>query len=670
MASRFVMPFADVGDGISPADGAKLHFFATGTSTPKDTYTTQLLSVANANPVVADSDGVFGDIWVTSGDQYKVRLTDKNDVQIWETDPVSAGNLSGNNYDTVADMVAATGLSVGDSVRTFGYTTKGDGGGNSYTIVAAATGTVDGGRYINLTGISGQARGDFPGELVNVKQFGAVGDGSNDDTSACNNAASYVETAGGDVNFPPGTYSLNLTLDVPAGVRLVSQNRSATLRADTTVTRLVRMTGSDAAVIGFTIDGNNKSSSYIVEFGSNVKRCLLSDCEITDTGADNLTTSGAVVAVELRDGTETNEISGCYFHDFANGIRVNKNTTQVLIQNNRFEDWGLRAIWARGETPAPTFVRVDGNWFGTPLAGDIKTPIAFDKVTTAIQYVQITNNMLEGPGLPHNGSSPSSNTATSDMISLHGVNYFQVIGNTLTGGGEVGITVSQGSLSGVVADNLINFIDINGISIGSASGDTTRRVLVVNNHVENVSEDALTGTAAKSLSGISMTNTHSCYLDGNYVIDSQGSTTMQHGIVIDDCTNIGRGTNWVTGVAVSDWLYDGTNVFLEADHFERSEASPLYNTLTIASGEITVLGKKHRVDTEASASTDDLDTINGGIDGMELMLRTTSSARDVVVKDGTGNISLGNSGGDVTLSTDRHTITLVYDGLLSVWLEK
>lgn len=86
MASRFIIPFADVGNGISPSDGAQLFFFATGTSTPKDTYTTAAASVANANPVVSDSDGVFPDIFITG--TYKVQLKDKNGVQQWEADPI------------------------------------------------------------------------------------------------------------------------------------------------------------------------------------------------------------------------------------------------------------------------------------------------------------------------------------------------------------------------------------------------------------------------------------------------------------------------------------------------------------------------------------------------------------------------------------------------------
>lgn len=81
--------------------------------------------------------------------------------------------------------------------------------------------------------------------------------------------------------------------------------------------------------------------------------------------------------------------------------------------------------------------------------------------------------------------------------------------------------------------------------------------------------------------------------------------------------------------------------------------------LTIASGVITVTNSYHTVDTESDASTDDLDTINGGEEGMQLVLRADNSGRTVVVKDATGNIYLdGNS--DFSLDHKTDTIHLMY----------
>ena len=92
MSRRFVMPFADVGPGISPADGAKLEFFEAGTSTPKDTFTDQALTTPNTNPVISDPKGLFGSIWLSDDAAYKVVLSDRTGSQIWEADPIDETN--------------------------------------------------------------------------------------------------------------------------------------------------------------------------------------------------------------------------------------------------------------------------------------------------------------------------------------------------------------------------------------------------------------------------------------------------------------------------------------------------------------------------------------------------------------------------------------------------
>lgn len=83
---------------------------------------------------------------------------------------------------------------------------------------------------------------------------------------------------------------------------------------------------------------------------------------------------------------------------------------------------------------------------------------------------------------------------------------------------------------------------------------------------------------------------------------------------------------------------------------------------TIASGAITIGAfSYYRVANEGGAATDDLDTINGGaFDGQMLILAAASSAQDVVLKDGTGNLRLVS---DFTLTHSQDRITLQWDGL-------
>ena len=87
--SRFSNPFIQYISGSSNVEaGSKLNFYETGTTTRKDTFFKSDLLPANANPnpVIANADGFFGDIWLDG--IYNVVLTDKDDVTIDDADPV------------------------------------------------------------------------------------------------------------------------------------------------------------------------------------------------------------------------------------------------------------------------------------------------------------------------------------------------------------------------------------------------------------------------------------------------------------------------------------------------------------------------------------------------------------------------------------------------------
>ena len=87
--------------------------------------------------------------------------------------------------------------------------------------------------------------------------------------------------------------------------------------------------------------------------------------------------------------------------------------------------------------------------------------------------------------------------------------------------------------------------------------------------------------------------------------------------------------------------------------------------LTIAAGVVTFTKSYHKIDTQADAATDDLDTINVGADGRILLLRAENAARTVVLKNGTGNLDLG---GDIYLTDTDQVVTLIYDETLVKWI--
>src|SRR5438552_3587176 len=66
------------------------------------------------------------------------------------------------------------------------------------------------------------------GEVINVKEFGAKGDGVTDDTTPIQNALNAVPSTGGTVLFPVGTYKISSTLLIQniQGINLVASKSS------------------------------------------------------------------------------------------------------------------------------------------------------------------------------------------------------------------------------------------------------------------------------------------------------------------------------------------------------------------------------------------------------------------------------------------------------------
>lgn len=110
MAYRFVPPNYDVGDGIVAFGGAKLSFFDFGTSNAKTTFSDFALTVANTDPVVADADGLFGNIFLDI--QATVTLKSSTDVVIYG--PIDIFQPS----DTISALAAAS-VSVADAAGNF-----------------------------------------------------------------------------------------------------------------------------------------------------------------------------------------------------------------------------------------------------------------------------------------------------------------------------------------------------------------------------------------------------------------------------------------------------------------------------------------------------------------------------------------------------------------------
>ena len=89
---------------------------------------------------------------------------------------------------------------------------------------------------------------------------------------------------------------------------------------------------------------------------------------------------------------------------------------------------------------------------------------------------------------------------------------------------------------------------------------------------------------------------------------------------------------------------------------------------TIASGVLTVDAGYHAVKNESAIALDEIDTIDGGVDGQFLFLRPASSSQDVKLKHLTGNIRMSDAI-DKTMTSTRGFIILVYVADFDEWID-
>lgn len=174
-------------DGTPNALG-RVYTYAAGTLTPLASYTTQAGNVANTNPVILDADGT-AQVWLSSSLSYRIIEKTAADATIRDTDNILPTELA---------ELSSTAAGKGDALV---------------------------GVKLSLTGGADRTQHDKNADVVSVKDFGAVGDGSADDTAAIQAAIDAVTSLGGasrggEVLMPAGYYKTTAPILMKHGVSL------------------------------------------------------------------------------------------------------------------------------------------------------------------------------------------------------------------------------------------------------------------------------------------------------------------------------------------------------------------------------------------------------------------------------------------------------------------
>lgn len=87
----------------APLAGGKLYTYASGSTTPRASFKDKI-GTPNTNPVILNANGEC-DLWLSAG-EYKITLTDANDVHQWTVDDVGASSTGASETQSVSNVLS------------------------------------------------------------------------------------------------------------------------------------------------------------------------------------------------------------------------------------------------------------------------------------------------------------------------------------------------------------------------------------------------------------------------------------------------------------------------------------------------------------------------------------------------------------------------------------
>lgn len=234
--------FRAANDDNTPLVGGLLYTYVSGTTTPKASYQDSGLLTPNANPVVLDSRGEAS-VWPGAG-AYTLTLKRSDGTLVWSVDGVR----------DPTDV--ATSLQ---------------------TALADTSSSANGAALVGfLPALSGAVGRLLPSKLldfVSVKDFGAKGDGSTDDTAAFQAAINYCQSNLKTLYIPGNNssqyYKLTSTLNVTAPLKIQGDGSSQ-------VTLIT--SGLSVGQFALNIDGTAYGTFGNAEFAGFAIRAGAGDC--------------------------------------------------------------------------------------------------------------------------------------------------------------------------------------------------------------------------------------------------------------------------------------------------------------------------------------------------------------------------------------------------------
>ena len=300
---------------------------------------------------------------------------------------------------------------------------------------------------------------------VNVKAYGALGDGTTDDTTAINNALVAAKTANAVVVFPPGTYAVAGKIVVENGVRGL-YGQGGTIKYTTSSSMILlkgKQSGASSNVFNCTlenlnIDANNQTISYpngsvAVILAENPTHCSFLDNVLSNVnwasgkGGIFLRSYVAGAAFTIFNRVIGNVMTGDNIATLANPDNGPCVAIDILNSELNFSPYAdATAYWKA------TFTAATATYYGqwNVIADNVLNGGYYGISIPAAQYTTVTGNVIK--------------SNVRGLSAQHCAKYNNISNNVIVNNISTAIAFAYGTTDNVVNGNNIQTAVSNGES--------------------------------------------------------------------------------------------------------------------------------------------------------------------------------------------------------------
>jgi hypothetical protein len=364
-------------------------------------------------------------------------------------------------------------------------------------------------------------------DVVSVKDFGAVGDGTTDDTAAVQAAIA----AASSVWFPAGTYIVR-NVTVGSGKTLMS-DRSATIKlkqlASLDFSPCFNVTGNDVMFFGMRFDGN-RAVQPADGFSDS-----------WNTGANGTGKSNR--AAILMDGVPTTTLSGlrveqCEFTKFYAGSVVTRSVNDVCIRDCVFKESNLEGcfLYFSGSTRTSN-ASVTGCSFKSLYSGD-----------PSVEANCILLSSYDGGIVSNNYGDDCGR----NLVKLEACEDVIVDSNLYSNNRVANFNAMQAQAEChniVFSNNVLRSVG-HGLQVSSTVGTMTN-IVIDGNVIEDITGTSGTpdGIVMQNVSGVTITNNtiRNSFRNGIYAAEVFGNVVISSNIVTKTGGSASSGTAILVG---------------------------------------------------------------------------------------------------------------------------